>query len=414
MKNKRIPTILGSLLLFTILFTGVWLSTQKTNTGSKASGGCSPIGVQVTNLTNKSVDISFQTTALCSSDINVNHKTISNFKSKSSSHYFRVDGLLSSTQYQYVLVVDGTQIESSDYNFKTAPLPSGNLSTASLAWGKIKLPSGQASLETIVYLNIPGAWPLSALTDSDGQWHILMSNSFTEDKSSLFIPPDNGSEDIFVYSTDGQLTQVENSLAKNDPVPDIIVGQGFDTSSLGVPINDIVVPIVNNVTPTSFSVGIGGLLSIDYPTQDESITTPRPDIFGSGKSNLTVNLSIDTDIVGKTTSGPDGIWHWSPEINLKLGKHILTVTQGTQLLQRNFSVVIPTDSTSPLSFSATPSATIVPIVPTTAPTVVPTIRTSKPSTKSGVPVTGNTSPFYVLLLSSLLTVSYSLYFFYKR
>lgn len=415
MKNKRIPTILGSLLLITILFIGVWLSSQKTNIISKASGDCHPIGVQVTNLTNKSVDISFQTTSLCTSAINVNNKTVSNFKAKSSSHYFRVDGLSSNTSYHYVLVIDGVKITSTDYVIKTAPLPSGNPSTASLAWGKIKLASGIASGETIIYLKIAGAWPLSAITDSDGQWHILLSNSFTENLNSVFIPPDNGLEDIFVYSPDGQLTQVENSLSKNDPVPDITVGVGFVDNGLGTG-PGIVLPTSTPalVTPTSYSVGLGGLLSITYPKEGESITALKPDIFGSGKSNTVVNLSVDSDIIGKTTTKSDGIWHWSPEKNLSLGRHILTVALGTELLQRNFVVTSLTDSTSPLSFSATPSATIIPPTPTKIySTPIPTIRTSKPSTKTGVPVTGNTSPFYLLILSSLLTISYSLYFFIK-
>lgn len=321
MKNKRIPTILGTILLLIVLFLGVWLSLRKTNTNSQATADCTPIGVQTTNLTNKSVDISFLTTSSCSSTLNINNQTIPNFKTKTTTHYYRIDNLSSSTQYQYKLIIDGQELSLPDYTFKTAPLPSGNLSTANLAWGKVKLATGQASSDTIVYLNIGGAWPLSALTDSNGQWHVSMSNSFTEDKNSLFIPPQNGYEDILVYSTDGQLTQVENSLAKNDPVPDIIVGQGF-------------------ASPTS------------VPTK---IITPTPVI-------------IDTNLP---------------------------------------------------AFSASPSATIVPldsptIILSPIPSLVPTIRTGKVSTKSGVPVTGNTSPLYLLLLSSLLTVSFSLYFFNKR
>lgn len=415
MKNPKIPTIVGTILLLIILYFGVWLSTRVTNTGSKASGDCNPTSLQVTNLTNKSVDISFLTSASCASTLNINSKTIANFKSKSTTHYFRVDGLSASTQYQYSFVIDGNSLSKSEYSFKTAPLPSGNLSTANLAWGKIKLASGQPSVDTIIYLNIAGAWPLSALTDSNGQWHISMSNSFADDKNSLFIPPANGSEDIIIYSTDGQLTQVENSLAKNDPVPDIIIGVGFDTSNFGTGPGTSITPTIVVATPTSFSVGIGGLLSIDSPKEGESITALKPDIFGSGKSNSVVNLSIDSDIVGKTTSKTDGTWHWSPDKNLSLGKHILTVTLGTELLQRNFTIVTPNSSTSPLSFSATPSATIVPTFsPTIIPTLVPTVRTSKPSTKTGIPVTGNTSPLYLLLLSSLFTLSFSLYFFNRN
>ena len=323
MKNKRIPTILGTILLLTILFLGVWLSAKTTNTLSKASGDCAPISVQTTNLTNKSADISFLTTSSCSSILNINNQTISNFKTKTTTHYYRIDGLSASTQYQYKLIIDGQELSLSDYKFQTAPLPSGNLSMSNLAWGKVILASGNPSPNSIVYLNVEGAWPLSALTDSNGQWHISLNNSFTEDKKSLFIPNSTGTEDIYVYSVDGQLTQVENDLSHNDPVPDIIVGLGF-TPQLGT----------GAIVPTS------------------------------------VPISVPTSII----------------IDTKLP-----------------------------SFSASPSATIIPQVsPTIIPSLVPTIRTAKISTKSSIPVTGNTNPLYFLLLSSLLTLSFSLYFFNKR
>lgn len=403
MKDKGIPTILGAILLFVILFIGVWLSTKKTNTSSNASGDCSPQGVQVTNLTNKSVDISFITSSLCSSTININTKIISNYKSKSSTHYFRIDGLLASTQYKYTIILDGHEYNNSSYTFQTAPLPSGGLSSANLAWGKVIISTNQASVNTIVYLNIPGAWPLSALTNSNGQWHISLADSFSDDKKSLFIPAAAGTEDIFVYSTNGQLTQLENDLSKNDPVPDIIVGQGFAPLLGAGP---------REVLPTSAPNIINTKLSITSPSEGEEIITLRPDIFGTAKSYSTISLGIDSTINGTTTSKTDGSWNWSPNMNLSPGNHVLTVTNGNELLKRNFVIVSSNSSNSPLSFSATPSAQI--ITPTSLPTSIPTVRSVKVSTKSGVPITGNTSPFYVLILSSLLAVSFSLYFFNKR
>lgn len=408
MKNKRIPTILGVILLLFVLFAGVWLTFRPTNTISKASGTCSPTGVQVTNLTNISADISFITTSACSTSVILNGKTVSNYKNKSITHYFRIDNLLASNQYQYYIISDGTEYRQPSFNFKTAPQNTIKTSSANLAWGKVLLSSGKASTDSIVYVNIPGAWPLSALTDINGLWYISLNNSFTDDKLSPFVSPLNGTEDILVYSSDSTLTQVENNLSKNDPVPNIIVGKGFD-SNLGTGPVSTVVP-TKILTPTP--IIINTKLSILSPAEGESITALKPDIFGSGKNNSIVNLSIDTVITGTTTSKTDGTWNWSPTADLSLGKHLLTVTLGNELLQRNFIVSkIASNSTSPLSFSSTPSATI---VPTILPTTIPTIRTSKPSTKSGVPVTGNTNPFYYLLLSSLLAICFSLYFFYYK
>ncbi|MFA7301400.1 MAG: hypothetical protein WC069_03755 [Candidatus Shapirobacteria bacterium] len=408
MKDKRIPTILGTFLLLTILFSGVWLSLQKTNLFSQASGDCSPIGIQVTNLTNKSVDISFQTASACSSNLVINTLTLPNFGAKSTIHYFRIDNLSSSTQYQYHLLIDGQEFKQTFYTFKTAPLPSGTLPTANLAWGKILLSTGLPSVNSLVYLNIPGAWPLSALTDSNGQWHISLSNSYTDNKLSLFTPPLIGTEDIIIYSPNGQLTQVENSLTKNDPVPNIIVGQGF-VSSLGTgPASTVAPTKISTIVPT---IALNTKLSINYPSEGETITTLRPDIFGQGKNYSTVSLKIDTVISGNATTKADGSWNWSPVADLKIGNHILVATLGGETVTRNFIIGSVTSNSSPLSFSASSSAVVV--TPTTIPTIIPTIRTGKVSTKSGIPVTGNASPLYLLLLSSLFTVSFSLYFFYR-
>ena len=120
MKDKRIPTILGTILLLSLLFLGVWLSLQKTNTVSKASGVCNPTGIQVTNLTDKSADISFITTAQCSTSLIINGKTVSNYKNKLTTHYFRIDNLIANTQYQYYVIADGQEYKQSSYLFKTA------------------------------------------------------------------------------------------------------------------------------------------------------------------------------------------------------------------------------------------------------------------------------------------------------
>jgi hypothetical protein len=47
-KEKRIPTIIGLILLLITLYFGINLVNQRTNTSSRASGSCEPINPQVT------------------------------------------------------------------------------------------------------------------------------------------------------------------------------------------------------------------------------------------------------------------------------------------------------------------------------------------------------------------------------
>ena len=77
-KEKKIPTILGLVILIGGVFVGVFLTNKNTNFISKASGDCSPINPQITNITNNSVSVSFLTESSCLSSLVINNQTIEN------------------------------------------------------------------------------------------------------------------------------------------------------------------------------------------------------------------------------------------------------------------------------------------------------------------------------------------------
>jgi hypothetical protein len=418
MREKHFPSIFGLILLLVILFFGIKLSLQKTSLFSKASGNCLPEGVQVTNLTHHSLDLSFITSSPCLSILQIDNRYFENFQGSSLTHYFRVDNLQPKSDYQYSISSGGQNYQLSEYKVKTASKPALEASTSNLAWGKIIKADSSPSPNTILYLTISGALPLSAITDQNGQWHISLANSFTDSKDSWFSPPDSAPEDLIVYPPEGTLTQISHTTSQNDPVPDIIIGQNYlsnpSPSGLG------------SLKSDSLSPSSNIKLEINNPTESENIHTLRPDIFGVGPANSQLVIKLESSPVFEDSviTSTDGSWNWSPPQNLTPGPHTLSVSYQDaagliKTIQRSF-IVEAASGDEILSFSATPSATIritptsVPTpVPTIIPTTIPTIRTSKPSTKSGVPVTGSSLPGLILVLSSIFALGISLYF-YRR
>ncbi|MBP9817140.1 hypothetical protein KBC75_00100 [Candidatus Shapirobacteria bacterium] len=430
MKNeRRIPSIIGVLLLLVAIVGGVYLTNSKTSVQTKASGDCSPTGLQITNLTNKSADISFTTAATCNSNLQIDGKTYADARFSNSNkseipirtHYFQVDNLTASTNYRFLIISGGQNFNFPDFNLSTATTPSTNVPASKLAWGKVFSSTATPAVYAIVYLNIPGALPLSSYVTTDGNWNIPLSASFNEAKNNWFTIIPSTPEDIVVISDDGLPTQISNNTDNNNPVPDITIGQDSFT------------------TPTPFTqTGLTNVdqavnqikLSIKNPLNQEKISTSRPDFFGTAtpQTSLSILVKSKTTTSGTVSADNTGQWHWSPPASLVDGDYTITVSSSTEEVTTSFSILNLGSGDNTIAFSASSSATIAlpspTIVPTTAvmPTITPTIeptpteivRVSHPSTASGTPVSGSTSVTTAIILTSmvLFVVSYLWYSHY--
>jgi hypothetical protein len=420
MKDKHLPSILGLVILVFILFIGVYLSLRSTSLSSKANASCDPSNPQVTNLTYFSFDFSYTTSTSCLSTLAVNGKVYPDSSTVSNTHYFKVSNLSPQTSYFFVLTSGGSTYALQNFQVTTASQPSTPIPSSNLAWGKI-IDSNQNPISgAVVYLTIPGAQALSAFSNQNGNWNISFATSFNQDKNDWFSLPDNQEEDIIVYSPDGQLTQISNQTNNNDPVPDIIIGQNyFSTTNTSQTIN-------------AASLGTGGgssatvNFSISYPSEGETISTLKPDIFGSGPTGTSFQLSLDGN-ANSATVAANNTWHWSPSQNLSSGNHRLILTyQNNTVAIRNFSV---NQNSSNLAFTASSSASqITPTsIPTSITTPIPTLVPSPAPTSVSVPTfkptsvptsttlynykTGDTFPTYFLIIISLLLFSVSFYYY---
>jgi len=419
-KEKRIPTILGLVLLLgTIYLTTRLIGTPK-GTSIKASQSCDPVNPQVTNITDTSATISFTTTDNCLTNLSIDGYNYENLKTKGKIHYFNVDKIEPNKNYQFDIISDGRKYSSTNYIFKTAQKPNNNIPASNLAWGKVYTPENNLANQAIVYLNIPGASPLSALVTSDGYWNISLAVSFNEALSDWFLLPNNIEEDIVVLAPDYPTTQIIGNSSRNNPVPDIILGQ----NNFSPPEAVIIPPQASPDSLLNSDVKLTEKIDLDIlnPKNNETINSLKPDIFGTALPNSKLKIKIESPVVLNDTIDTDenGEWNWSPSQNLTPGNHTITVTdEKNNQIKRNF-IVLAAESSKP-AFSASESASKITITPTKTPTpskistpvptkkITPTdIPPTRPSTASGIPKTGVTLPTVVLIALSILSITLGL------
>jgi hypothetical protein len=436
-KEARIPTILGLLLLIVSLFGGVYLSSRNQNLSSKANSDCKPQNPQVTNITHNSAEISYFTQTECASVLKIDKRTITNhFAStspKSKTHYFIINGLKEKNNYIYSVISEGNTYTNQSYSFTTASKPIGNIPTSNLAWGRVFNSDQTPASNAIVYLNIPGASPLSSPVTENGYWNISLAISFNADKNNWFSLSTDTQEDIVVISSDGQTTQITSHSSRNNPVPDIIIGQNSFSDTKPVSQQTTGQLDQYDLSPATKN------LEIFNPTENETLSTQKPEFFGSAPSSAKVIIKVESPqtINSETTSSSDGTWKWSPPSNLSPGQHTITVstqdpaTGVWQTITRQF-VVLAADTDSSLAFSSSSSATPVVSTPTSVPvvtktltptliptkapiaTLAPTLKPSPiPTVVTEMPVAGNSSPTILFLLFSFPLIALSLHLFTK-
>ncbi|MFA4826905.1 MAG: Ig-like domain-containing protein [Candidatus Shapirobacteria bacterium] len=422
--EKRIPTILGLVLLGATIFLGVKLSGSQVSNRSQASGDCHPVGVQITNLTDTAFTISFTTTGECLMAIKIKDQLLPE-SSTSRLHYFDVQKLTPNTSYPFVLINENKDYSDPSYQAKTLSSPSGNPPESDLAWGKVLIADNQPATAGIIYLNLPGALPLSSLVIPTGNWNISLSACFNLDKTDRFIPPLDVEEEIVFVSPDLSTTQVFNNTSKNNPAPDIYVGKNILTASS---VSQPQIPLITSFTPPSLPFQF----DIYNPKDSETVSSAKPQFFGVGPAGSTIEIKVESPITqtGEISTQSDGSWNWSPPQDLSPGEHTITVTTKhpqtgvLETISRRFTVLAQDNS---LAFSSSPSATLItptkPVSfvsptrqPTPLPTVkaIPTIRTYKPSTSSGSPVSGIVYPTLIPIGLAFLSLAFSAYFVHNK
>lgn len=463
MKEKKIPTLIAIIFLLVSMTAGVFLIRNSSILFSRASAENSPKLLKQTNVSNSGAVISWLTDKDLGGFIKIGEnpeQLTLTFKDDRDTreqtnaykiHYVTLTNLKASTKY-YFKISSGNQLfddQGKPFEITTASAPSGSLPSSDVANGVVVTQNNTPAQGMIVYFSLANMTPQSALTGSAGNWLIPLNTAFSTNLNT-YATYDKEAQVAEIFVQGGTAgTATASVTTKNDnPVPNITLGkthdfrQGGSAQEIGGPeaLNQAgtssPTPTISTssglsrITPTT-TVAPSSNITIVSPGNEEDIATQKPNIFGTGPANKTLQIKVEspTPYTASIKTDASGNWTYTPPANLAPGEHTVTLTYGGNTITRKFTVLAAEDSSLP-AFTATPSASLTPTkIPTATPTTrttptpttragtptptlrvtatpTPIIRTSMPSTSSGTPVSGNLTPsLFVLIMGIALILS---------
>ncbi len=333
---------------------------------------------------------------------------------------------------------------------KCAPMsfttpPSLANKSAFLAQGQVLDENKQPLAGALVFINTTGSNLLSSLTDESGQWSINLALLRQADLST-YLNLDKQASQVSLTAIYGQKKSQGSCLTINlDPAPSIILNQAYNCQKANNNNSQILAnpnqslsptPINQRATPTPSQKESGfqmaspsgqPLLELINPSYEgQKIATSSPVIKGKGPSNKKIEVTIHSkqEITTDVYVDENGQWHWKPPLNLEPGRHTITLKyvddNGQQhTLTRHFFVTASgqaLDQTPAYTASASAQNQTTLITPTPTPTFTPTPTpiqhtSSMPATTSGVPKTGASDWFNLVVISAfMLTIGCGLFY----
>lgn len=454
--KKQIPTVIGLLILFVGGIAGIILVGNQTNFLPRASAEYAPKQLKITNTTDRSFTVSwltdqsttgfirYGTTTSLGTTMEDERDQLSGNTGNFKTHYITVRGLTAGSKY-YFKIGSGPNRSLFDNDGQPYEITLGgdlgSPPSSQVASGTVVTNAQTPAEGSIVYLNLPGGSPLSALVRSSGSWAITLSNARTQDLTSYLTLSPDGLASFQIIGSDG--TTTTGSLPANslNPAPIITLGQSFgqDQNTLSaLPTSPTPSPTghtqdnqpspsstptptpTSTPTPTpaqsqfdleplsgdSAASDSGTIINVDNPSTDgEEINTAQPKFQGTADPGSTVTIKVESDPVYEDTVvvDEDGDFSWTPPDDLAPGEHTVTITKedGTTVT-RTFIIAAPGDSELP-SLTSSPSASTIESTPTPTPSTT-SGRTSQPSTQSGIPTAGTITPTVTLFLIGLTMI----------
>ena len=434
--SKRIPTIIGLAILFVGGIAGILLVGRQTSFLPKASPEHSPKQVKISNVTDSSFTISWITDQATTGFIRYGPTTslgttiaderdqLSGDTKNYRTHYVKVRGLTAGTKYYFKIGSgSGGLYDNNGTPFEITLGPRLSASSSSDVASGTVVTSAQSPAEgSIIYLNLTGAAPLSALVRSSGSWVIDLTDARSTALSELISYQSTDVATFEVVGPDGKTTTGTAPISSIQPAPAITLGQPFDFSTSNT--TNTTTTTTNTTTQTRTSTdppatggtfdlnpiegastaSSSGVTLLNPSFNGEELNTTMPQIKGSAPAGSTISIKVESDPVytEDIIVGSDGTFDWTPPDDLEPGEHTITITytdanNEQQTVTRKFVIAAPGDSQLPALTSSTSGQTVTP-TPTPTPIATGSSRISQPSTSSGVPVAGAMTPTIAIFL----------------
>ena len=430
--NKKIPTALGLLILIAGLIAGIVLVNSRTSLQTKAGPTESPKNIKITNRGSNSVSISWTTDIPMTGYIRYSEDPakitvpagdvrdqISGTSQAYTNHYVNITGLSPNKQY-YFNIGSGSQ----SYNDNGRPFQFRTFASLSsppedVVSGKVINADGSPVNGAIVFLDLPEAETLSAITKNDGGWRINLSTARNKDGKVPPIDPKTTVLSIFVSAgSTGTATAITNT-EKARPVPDIITGknQAFVEST-----GAIIAETENSTRSSQFALSEMQLSSVETTAnsllplagdvtflnpaiEGELIATTSPEFKIKVSTGSAITLKVGEQISEILSPNQNGEYIWSPTSVLQKGINTLEViysdtTNQEKRVTRTFNVLAAGDISGLPAFSATPSATVA-----LTPEPTPTEATTMPETdEENLEDAGSIEQIVALMLVGLILI----------
>ena len=209
---KRIPTIIGLIVLVIGLGTGIILINGRQIFGLNAKEEASPKNVRVSNINESSFSVSWTTAVDTKGFIKWGGKerTLNQTaldkpdpNTKTKNHYITINNLDISKDYYFSINSDGFDYSNNNLPWQIqtgSKLSSPNRSN--IIYGSVLTSSGQPEKKAIIYVSAGGGSLLSTISEEDGSWVIPLSSIRTKELNS-YVPIDDSNTIVEILIQSG-------------------------------------------------------------------------------------------------------------------------------------------------------------------------------------------------------------------
>lgn len=416
-ETRKIPTLVGILLVIALMAGISFLFQFFTKTQTRASTSIEPQEVTVTNISDSSFTLTWQTeeptTGTLVAVSTTTGKKYSGFDErdatgklgKYTTHSVTIRSAVPLTTYDVTILSNGKKYPTDKKSYQVTTFDTLTTTPPNLdpAYGKVVTNDGTPAEGTVVFLTLTDSQMLSTVVRNSGSWIIPLSTIRAFDGSS-YLPENERITETLVVKKGTTESKVLTDTLNDAPVPDITLGETYDFRNRDAK-KPTISTLAQNTTQTKAVLGATtktpGAITLIAPAEDAAVSTFRPQVTGTGIAGkkVTITLGIKTLITGTTIVGKDGLWRYTPSQSLSAGKQRVTIstvdaTNKPTVLTHTFTVL---KSGTQVLGDATESGEL------TTPTPIPTEEATESATIASEPMPTSGSLLPTILLLTLGT-----------
>ncbi len=296
--NKfKIPTLLGLSLIFLGIAGGLFLVLREQIFLSQVAPNLTPQNITITNITDDSAVISWQTNTAATSLITFGQKDPGEQRALDDrdqkpkprlTHYVTLKNLLPGTHYLFKIISD--KIASETMKFDTAtPLPAQTGFTPIIG---STLDGNNPLNDGVVYLYIQDAAPQSSLIKAGGNFLIPISRIRKSDLSNIFSLSEGTTAKLIIRSDSSNASVLFKLKTNSSPLPAVKLGQDVDLTT--APPQETPVPSPTIKDLSKFDLNSDGKINAaDYTIVTSCFERHLNDTLSGGQSCAKADLNGD-------------------------------------------------------------------------------------------------------------------------